>query len=62
MMVDPDESVAMLAQAIDATLDACQAACAGGDMPSCIALLTAAEATSDALLEALGLADPDDPT
>jgi hypothetical protein len=60
--VDPDEDVGMLAQAIDATLDAAQAALAAGDIPSGVALVTAAEATCDALLEVLGLTDPDDPS
>jgi hypothetical protein len=60
--VDPDENVASLAVAIDAVLDEVQDALVAGDVPTATALVTAAEATSDALLEALGIPDADDPT
>jgi HK97 family phage prohead protease len=61
--LDPDEDPAALAAALDAVLDA---ACSYADpsnpdsVAQCFALLTAAEEVCDALLEALGVADPDD--
>lgn len=58
--VDPDEDPVALAQAIDAVLDECQEAFAAGDMAAAGALLTAAEATVDALLAVFGVADEDD--
>lgn len=60
--VDPDENVGSLAAAIDAVLDEVQDALAAGDIPTAVALVTAAEATSDALLDLLGIPDADDPT
>lgn len=60
--VDPDENVASLALALDAVLDEVQEALAAGDTDTATALVTAAEATADALLESLGIPDADDPT
>jgi hypothetical protein len=54
---DGDATPAELAQAVDAALDACDAALDAGDIPAAKALLTAAEETSDSLLEALGVPD-----
>ncbi len=47
-------------RSILASIDEAQEALASGDAASAGALLTAAEATSDALLDALGVADVDD--
>ncbi len=58
--VDPDSDPAALAAAIDVVLDEAQEALASGDAASAGALLTAAEATSDALLDALAVPDVDD--
>lgn len=57
-----DEDVTGLAQALDATIDAACGALDAGDVGSAQLLLTAADATSDALLEALGVPDADDAT
>ena len=51
---DVESTPLELAQAIDATLDAADAAFDAGDIASAEALVTAAEETSDSLLEALG--------
>lgn len=60
---DPDASPPDLALALDAVLDEVVEALGTGDVEQATQLVTAAEATSDALLEALGVppsADPDD--
>lgn len=57
---DPDDDPGALAQAVDEALDACDDAWVAGDMGTARALLTAAMATCDALLEALGVDDPDE--
>lgn len=53
-------SVPDLAMAVDASIDAIGDALAEGDVGQAQALQTAADATSDALLDALGLPDADD--
>jgi hypothetical protein len=58
---DPDDDPGALAQALDAAIDAAQLALADDNPAQAAALLTAAEATSDALLAVLGLPDADEP-
>jgi len=53
--VDPDEQPVALAQALDAVLDEISDALAEGDVAEAQSLVVAAEVTSDALLEALGV-------
>jgi hypothetical protein len=48
--------------ALDAAIDAAQDALSEGNADQAAAILTAAEVTSDALLEMLGLPDADDPS
>lgn len=62
MQADPDEDAGALAQALDATIDEAQNALAEGNPDQASALLTSAEATSDQLLETLGVSDADEPT
>jgi len=57
---DPDEDPGALAQAIDAVLDEVSDALDANDIPTATALLTAAEAVVDTLLEVLGVDDNDD--
>lgn len=59
-MTDYDEDPGRLAQALDATIDEAQGALADGNPDQAAALLTSAEATSDALLATLGVADADE--
>lgn len=61
MSSDYDEDPVALAQALDATIDEAQGALAEGNPAQAADLLTAAEATSDALLEVLGGVDADEP-
>ena len=58
---DYDEDPGALAQALDATIDAAQQAMAENNFGQAHALLTGAEATSDALLAVLGVPDADEP-
>lgn len=58
--VDADETVGGLAAALDATIDAVGETLDDGNVEQAQALLTAADVTSDALLEALGVPDADD--
>lgn len=58
---DDDDNVATLAQGVDAAIDAAGTALDGGNVAQAQALLTAADAASDALLDALGVSDADDP-
>jgi HK97 family phage prohead protease len=67
--VDPDEDTGKLAQAIDAALDeavdllnALPQTNRPAELDQALALLVAAEVTADALLERLGVPDPDDGT
>ena len=58
--VDPDEDPTALAAAIDEVLDAVAEALAAGDVAEATALVTAALATSDSLLSALGAPEAED--
>lgn len=58
---DWDEDCGMLAMALDAILDAALEAFQAGEADQGIALSVGAAATSDALLEAMGLPDADEP-
>jgi hypothetical protein len=58
---DADEDPVLLAQALDATIDAAQDALAEGNPAQAADLLTAAEQTSDQLLMTLGGTDADEP-
>jgi hypothetical protein len=62
MQPDPDDDPGQLAMALDAAIDAAQDALSEGNADQAAAILTAAEVTSDALLEMLGLPDADDPS
>jgi HK97 family phage prohead protease len=57
---DHDESVPVLVAALDAVLDQASAALDGGDTASAGALITAAEALADDLMDLLGIPDPGD--
>lgn len=58
---DSDEDPGVTAQALDAVIDATADALAEGNVAQAQALVTAADATSDVLLDELGVADADDP-
>jgi len=58
----PDDDPAKLAAAVDAALDEVVTAMDEGDMASAMDLLTAAQATVDSLLTAMGVADADEVT
>lgn len=55
-----DESIASLAQALDASIDEALDDLTAGDVDTALALLTSADVTADALMAALGLSDPDE--
>lgn len=59
--IDTDDDPGALAQAVDAAIDSAQVALAAGNPDQAAALLTAAEQTSDQLLEVLGVTDADEP-
>lgn len=59
-MAEWDEDYVVLAQALDAVLDEAMDAFQGGETDQGVALAVAASVTSDALLVAMGLPDPDE--
>jgi len=61
-IADPDDDPGALAQAIDQVLDEINDAITAQQMDEALALLTAASAVADALLEAMGLTDADELT
>ncbi len=56
-----DDNVGELAQAVDAAIDAVGDALDTGNVGQAVALVDAADAVSDALLDALGVPDADEP-
>jgi hypothetical protein len=65
---DPDDDPMALCAALDATLDQASGLLSGVDLTTlpaevqqALALMTAAEATCDSMMEAMGIPDPDDP-
>ncbi len=58
--VDTDDDVGLLAQAIDAAIDEALEAAADGEMNQAFALIVAADAVVDRLMELLGVEDPDE--
>lgn len=58
----PDQDPGVLAEGLDATIDATAAALTGGNVDQAEALLGAADNGADALLDALGRPDADDPS